>query len=112
MGASGTTTLDFGAFIGAPDATVAVTGQTGILSGSLVECWILPVDTTDHTAAEHIIDPPQVVAGNIVAGTGFTIYGICPSQPGIDGALGTGNAIAVGGNPNMYGKWTIAWVWN
>lgn len=95
MGAQGTTTINFGALPGTQEASVAVTGQTSILSGSLVEAWIFPVATADHTVAEHYVDPPpSIIAGEVVAGTGFTIRGTCP-----DGK-------------NRYGQWTVAWVWN
>ena len=50
MGAQGSTTLTFGAFPGGSDASVTVTGQAGILAGSLVEAWILPAATADHTS--------------------------------------------------------------
>jgi hypothetical protein len=96
MSAQGTVTLDFGAAPGVSDATVAVTGQTGILAGSLVEAWILPAATTDHSADEHLVENLRVFAGNIVAGTGFTVYGNI--QQSYEGRL--------------YGKWNIAWVWN
>lgn len=96
MGASGTTTVDFGTFPGTSTAAVDVTGQAGILSNSLVEAWVLPVTTADHTDLEHILDPPRVIAGSIVAGTGFTIY-----------------ATAWPGGLNLhYGQYTVAWVWN
>ena len=95
MGASGTSSLDFGTFPGAVDASVVVTGQGGILSNSLVEAWILPADTADHSIAEHYVDPPNVMAGEIVAGTGFTIRGF-PRD---------GNQIP------YYGVWNVAWVW-
>jgi hypothetical protein len=72
----GTATLDFGAFPGASDASIAVTGQAGILAGSYVEAWLFPALTTDHSADEHIAETIKVFAGNIVAGTGFTIYGV------------------------------------
>jgi hypothetical protein len=108
----GTVTLDFGAFPGASDASVAVTGQSGILAGSLVEAWLLPAATTDHTADEHLVETIKVVAGNIVAGTGFTIYGVNTSQlnescdpPWSDGIRG-------GRGTRIYGKWNVAWVWN
>lgn len=102
MGAQGTATVDFGAFPGATDTSVTVTGQAGILSGSLVEAWILPAATADHTSDEHIVDPPRVVAGNIVAGTGFTIYAVNQNK------ISDPQGIA----PKMYGKWNVAWVWN
>jgi len=96
MGAQGTATLDFGTFPGSADASVAVTGQLGIVSGSLVEAWVVPAATSDHSLAEHYIDPPIVMAGEVVAGTGFTIRGFNQE----------------GGVPRCYGKWNVAWAWN
>lgn len=93
---SGTATLNFGAFPGASDTSVAVTGQTGIVAGSTVDAWIRPVATADHSADEHLVETLDVVAGNIVAGTGFTIYGI---NEGI-------------GDTRLYGQWTVAWQWS
>src|SRR5205807_1334420 len=80
MGAQGTGLLDFGAFPGASDASLVVAGQAGILAGSLVEAWLLPAATADHTADEHIVETLKVFAGNIVPGTGFTLYGVNDSQ--------------------------------
>ncbi len=97
--ATGTTTIDFGAFPGATDTTVTVTGQTAIAAGSLVEAWIRPVATADHTADEHWVEGPVITAGNIVAGTGFTIYG----HIGEDAARPQGS--------RLYGTWTVAWAW-
>jgi hypothetical protein len=97
MGAQGTADLDFGPFPGASDASVVVTGQTGIAAGSLVEAWMRLVATADHTADEHLVEPIEIQAGNIVAGTGFTIYGI--------------NRTPLG-ETRLYGVWKIGWVWN
>lgn len=94
MGASGTATLNFGAYPGATDASVAVTGQGSIVSGSLVEAWLRMEATADHSADEHWVEEIEVRAGNIVAATGFTIYGISRSKTRLDGT------------------WTIGWVWN
>jgi len=135
MGSQGTTTVDFGAFPGKTDTSVAVTGQAGIIAGSLVEAWLRPVDTADHTADEHMVEAIKVFAGNIVAATGFTIYAFIDStltepvvdaaqansmqqatataianknaQPGV-GAQGGGGA----GATRLYGLYTVAWVWN
>ena len=93
MGAQGTATLNFGVFPGASDTTVVVTGQTGILSNSLVEAWISPVATSDHSVDEHRVEEFQVTADTIVAGTGFTIFGRTR-------------------NSHICGQWTVAWVWN
>lgn len=92
--ATGTAELDFGAFPGSVDTSVAVTGQTSIASGSLVEAWLRPVATTDHSIAEHYVDPPVIIAGEIVAGTGFTIRGFARDQA-----------------QKLYGKYTVAWAW-
>lgn len=132
MGAQNTATLSFGAFPGKADAAVAITGQAAIVSGSLVEAWLYPTATADHSADEHMLEKIKVVAGNIVAGTGFTIYGFSAndiSEPLV--APGTGRRHAahttignnfkgpgdqtpsVGGKmPMVYGDWTVAWVWN
>lgn len=91
--ATGTATLDFTAFPGKTDTTLAVTGQASIVAGTLVEAWLRPIATADHSADEHMVEPPRVFAGNIVAGTGFTIYGFS-QEPG-----------------RLYGTYTIAWAW-
>jgi hypothetical protein len=109
--ATGTATLDFGAFPGATDASVAVTGQGGIVSGSLVEAWIRPVATSDHSADEHLAAPLKVIAGNIVAATGFTIYGLINAiefgGDAIDGAFSPKPRNGL----RLYGAWTVAWAW-
>lgn len=131
MGTQGTATLDFGAFPGVSDANVAVTGQGGIQASSLVEAWILPAATTDHSADEHILETFKVFARDIVAGTGFTIYGVNTSQLNenpadrmgiattvVAGQGGTLTSAGFQGTQNIgvgtriYGKWNIAWVWN
>lgn len=93
MAGSGTTTVDFGAFPGKTDTTVAVTGQTGIVSGSLVGAWIRPEATAAHSADEHRVENLAIVADTIVAGTGFTIYAQTEDKT------------------RRYGTWTVAWAW-
>ena len=131
MGAQSTATLDFGAFPGASDASVFVSAPT-IGAGSLVEAWIFPAATTDHTADEHLVETIKVIAGGVQAGVGFTIYGVntgtltepvAPQSPGRN--TGTGQAFgagiqdrgvavnATGGlGTRVYGKWSVGWVWN
>ncbi|MBL8911643.1 MAG: hypothetical protein JNM17_13200 [Archangium sp.] len=133
MGAQGTTTVDFGTFPGKSDASVDVTGQAAIVGTSLVEAWLYPAPTADHSADEHLLETMKVVAGNIVAGVGFTIYALNTSQlneplqsagaghpkNGL-GAPGTVSQPARGFAPaerggmgtRLYGQWTVAWVWN
>lgn len=130
MGATGTTTINFGSFPGSSDASIAVTGQASIIAGSLVEAWIRPSATADHSDDEHWVETIRAVAGNIVAGTGFTIYGLNtntinePVTPergarfggtGQDAGAGPQDQQALdkgGKGTRIYGTWTIAWVWN
>ncbi len=127
MGATGKTTIDFGAFPGKSDASVNVTGQAGIVAASLVEAWIRPEATADHTADEHMVETLKVIAGNIIAGTGFTIYGFNTNQineplmsPGADPRKASASiygygyvAPSIGGKgTRLYGQWTVAWAWN
>ena len=94
MGAQGTTDLDFTASPGTnSDVSVAVTGQTDIVAGSLVEAWVRHVATADHTVDEVRVENIKIMAGDIVAGTGFTIFG----------EVTKGRA---------WGLFTCAWVWN
>ena len=101
MGDRGTAVLNFGSFPGKSDTSVAVTGQSGIVSGSLVEAWIRPVDSVDHSADEHRVETLRVMAGDIVAGTGFTIFGMNSGQ--VHGPDGQGT--------RLYGEFNVAWVW-
>lgn len=93
MGAQSTASLDFGAFPGASDVSLAITGQTAIAAGSLVEAWIFPAVTADHSEDEHRVEELTIRAGNVVAGTGFTIYGQTTGE-------------------RLYGVWNVGWVWN
>lgn len=76
MSGTGTATLDFGAVPGTNIAEVTVTGQTGILSGSLVEAWMMAESTAEHNAYEHAVVPMKITCGSVVAGTGFTITAV------------------------------------
>jgi len=92
--ALGSATLDFGSFPGSGQASVAVTGQTAIVAGSKVEAWLRLASTAEHSADEHMVEPIKVTAGNIVAGTGFTVYG-----EQLLGGL-------------AYATWNVDWVWS
>lgn len=95
-GNEGTATLDFGAFPGASDASVAVAGQTGIVAGSILEAWIRPAATADHSVDEHLLETLEVAATDIIAGTGFTIRGVNEGS----------------GDTRLHGQWSVAWRWN
>jgi len=127
MPGSGVTLLDFGAFPGVSDASIAVTGQGGIVAGSLVEAWLRPVDTADHSADEHMLESIKVFAHSIVAGTGFTISGFNTSEiHEAEAQVGSNrtSGLAVPGNAapqitylgglgtKIWGLFTVAWAWN
>lgn len=83
-GATGEATIDFGAFPGANEASVAVTGQATIPSDARCEAWFMGSSTTtDHTANDHryIARFASLSCGAVVAGTGFTIYANSEQKP-------------------------------
>ena len=104
--ATGTATIDFGAFPGTSEASIAVTGQASIVAGSLVEAWRMPtVATADKTVDEQRIDRLSVYATDIVAGTGFTIRGYDDARPAWR------DAFAQAQPQRIYGKFLIGWAW-
>lgn len=125
-GNTGKTTVDFGAFPGKSDAVVTVTGQTGIVSGSVVQAWLVPEATADHTADEHRLETISIMAGNIVANTSFDIYAQNISQlterlashtpstfrSTAAAALGDSQPSIGGQGTRIYGAWTVAWRWS
>lgn len=77
MAGKGIATIDFGAFPGSQEASVAVTGESAILTDSAADAFVMASDsTTDHTASDHAYLKlfASFTPGNIVAGTGFTIH--------------------------------------
>jgi hypothetical protein len=94
MATQGTAVLDFGS-TPAAEASVAVTGQTGIAADSLIEAWVMGSSTGDNNEGEHLFAGValKLVCGIPTAGVGFTIY--ATSMVGL--ATGTFN---------------IRWVWN
>ncbi len=129
MGAQSTTatTVDFGAFPGKTDTSLAVTGQAAIVAESLVEAWILPRATSDHTADEHWVEDIVVMAGSVVAGTGFTIYArvaVLPNAQIAQRLVSMDRVVGPGTGSNqprgtdsprptrLYGLYTVGWVWN
>lgn len=106
--ATGTVELDF---LYSDEASVAVTGQAAILSGSLVEAWVFPKATADHTADEHRYAEIRVYAGNVVAGVGFTIYAIPSEQIIVRKPVQGFSHRQASLGPQFQGKYTIAWAW-
>lgn len=115
MGASGTVIVDFGAFPGASDATVTVSAP-GIAASSLVEAWVLPAQTADHSPDEHSVETLRVVAdqSSIVPGTSFVIR-VSNDNNLVDVynlASGSQGIFPGGSGTRIYGKWNLGWVWD
>ena len=111
MSGQGTAVVNFGAFPGSTDTSVLVSAST-IGSTSLVEAWISISPSSDHSADEHMIERIKVFAGNVVAGTGFTIYALDDNQLLETDALQFKGGQPLGGSPKVYGSWNVNWVWN
>ena len=91
--ATGTAVLDFGA-TPAEEASVAVTGQAGILATSHVEAFFMRESTSDNGVDEHEEAAAlcRLVCGSIAAGVGFTIYAHALTALGL-------------------GTYNVRWVW-
>lgn len=102
--------VDFGAFPGCSDASVVVTGQSGIGAGSTIQVCIAARATTEHSADECWLEPVKLGVGNIVAGTGFTVYAVNANQ--INEPVGVLRGNTDGGRgTRLYGKFAVNWNW-
>lgn len=113
MGASGTTIVDFGAFPGQSEASTVVSAP-GIAANSLVEAWIFPANTTDHSADEHRVETLSAMVDPtlIVPGISFTVSLVNSSQANEQASMIGSQGGAVGGiGTRIYGKWNVAWIW-
>lgn len=90
----GQATLDFGAYPGTNEAIATITGQTGILTTSVVSVTVHHTDTsTNHTAADHEYFS--------------TFAGITTSTP----TAGSGFVIKAKSLHKLTGTWTVRWSW-
>lgn len=89
---SGSATLNFGAFPGSSEASVAVAAAT-VGAGSKAWAYFRGDDTaTGHTAADHRYAPGLIALSvAVTAGVGLTIYGRCLDA--------------------MQGEWTVRYGW-
>jgi hypothetical protein len=114
MGAAGTAIVDFGAFPGQSDASVTVLSP-GISVSSLVEAWILPETTVDHSPDEHVVETLSVKADQsaIIANTSFVIRVTNTSQLADLSAMNTAQGVDKNGmGGRIYGRWCVGWVWD
>jgi hypothetical protein len=120
MGASGTATLDFGAFPGSSITSVDVV-TAGVISTSLVEAWIRPSSTADHTDADHVAAPMKVV-GQYLSDGNIRIFGINTNDviPPQDAIPSYAKRPLTGRNnqyprrqdsPMFVGQFNVNWVW-
>lgn len=113
MAGSGSTTVDFGAFPGSGEASVDVTGQSGLVSTSLVEAWLLPIATADHGQDDHVAEMEglDVVGRWKVDGT-LTITVSAKSIPQLRSRIFTGSREDSSQiRPIVFGQYTVGWVW-
>lgn len=85
----GTAIVDFGAFPGATDATVAVV-DARVGASTVIVVTIDAVASADHSADEHLADPPRVQPGDKAVGS-FNVYAFTTDKY------------------FKYGKWNVAW---
>ena len=71
----GTAVVDFGS-TPSTEASVVVTGQAGVSLSSTIDAFVQGSTTADNTATDHRFAGIsfKLLADDIVAGTGFTIY--------------------------------------
>lgn len=71
----GSTEVDFGAWPGSNEVSVAVTGQTGITGTTPVEAWVMAEATSDHTLQDHTYAARFLsLTVGAPSGEAFTIY--------------------------------------
>jgi hypothetical protein len=88
--ATGTAIVDFSA--GLTETSVAVTGQTGILSTSQAGCALRSEATATNSTDDIYLDPVDVEVIGLTAGTGFTI-------------------LARARNGKAFGTYKVDWAW-
>ena len=130
-GASGTATLNFGAFPGGHETFVTI-ADASVTSGSVIVASIRPAVTADHSADEHYAEAPNfaLVVQSISAGVGFDVWARyqppVPEPLRFPGAVRRQGATATAGQntsgqptivptvggaaPRTYGLWTIQWI--
>jgi hypothetical protein len=91
---TGTATIDFGVHPGSNEASIAVTGQAGIQTTSVVDVEVRGTATSSsHTADDHKY---------------FSAFaGLSTSAP----SAGTGFTIYARSTQKLTGTWTINWSW-
>lgn len=125
FGGAGQAELDFGAFPGAEETSLVITGQDRIVASSTPTAWILPAATADHSEDEHRLEPMALFAGAVVPGVGFTIWARSANQintplyapaasrfrPAVTTVQGYIQPTIGGRATLLYGRWNVGWSW-
>lgn len=98
---SGTALIDFGAFPGSAFAQTTVVAVDPYNPNAIVDAWLLPAATADHSIDEHVVDGPIVTGyadgnGNVII-TGVPKF--APTSP-------------IPPDPMPYGKWNVGWAFS
>ena len=91
-GVSGSAVIDFGPWPGSDKAAVQITGQTALTAGSLVQAWLLPTGTVDHSDDEVVMLQGVVSIGVqfLTAGVSFWITAGCSDRSMMAGKFNVG----------------------
>lgn len=113
----GTSLIDFGAFPGTNFASVTVAAADIAVPAAVIDAWVTPIATVDHSADEHLMDPPLVVSA-VISGSNIVITGVpsgrdLPVPPGTPFG-NTANSQQPTGNRQFtpYGKWSVSWAFS
>lgn len=89
----GSIEIDFGSAPGSTYAEAVVTGETAISLTSSAEAFMMAEASSDHVLGSQIAAAGLITltCGEIVAGTGFTIYAVSDQK--------------------LNGKFKVRWIW-
>lgn len=113
MPGCGTATVDFGAFPGKSDATVDV-AAAGVVATSVLEAWVHPKATADHSVDEHKVESIGAKAEYLSDGNiRLTAYNTSEITEQPLGHLSSGQSrTSAGRGTRLYGQWTLGWAWS
>ena len=95
---NGNTTINFGVFPGSAFATTTLSGLDINDPNAVIDAWIAPIATADHSREEHIADPPMVSAYADGAGNVIVVAVPAPIR-----------CSPIPPDPMPYGAWSVGW---
>lgn len=110
---AGVATINFGAFPGAPSAQLTIAASDVDDPNAVIDAWIVPIATADHSADEHSADPPLVsaqVVGVTLVINAFASGRDKPVPAGTPFGQTTTSQMPIGEQqPMPYGAWSVGW---